>query len=64
MCERFNSGAGGYTCDGDDCNLLLWAGVGGLNKPEKRQYIYSVKEEDIITTVDDKAYCSEECYNG
>jgi len=46
MCERFNSGMGGYTCDG--CAVLLWAGHQGALNPENRIYCYTTKKEDVI----------------
>ncbi len=58
MTERFNSGAGGYTCDG--CSKLLWAGVGGLKNPSKRRFWYRETEESILVLdVWDKAYCGK-----
>ncbi len=56
MCERFNSGMGGYTCDG--CNVLLWAGHQGSTIKENRVYCYSIKEEDVIA-IDDGFYCKK-----
>lgn len=60
MSERFNSGAGGYTCD--SCHTLLWAGVSALHRPEHRMYCYNETEDSI--TIDNKgntyyAYCSK-----
>lgn len=46
MSERFNSGMGGYTCDG--CDVLLWAGHQGSIHPENRIFSYSTKKEDVI----------------
>jgi hypothetical protein len=58
MCEKFNSGLGGYICD--QCRVLLWAGRNGSAQPEKRKYIYSATAESIVA-LDGNFYCSEEC---
>lgn len=54
MCERFNSGMGGYTCDG--CAVLLWAGHQGSLIPENRNYCYSTNPEDV-TKIGNNFYC-------
>jgi len=54
MSEKFNSGYGGYTCD--QCHILLWSGIGGLEDKSRRKYIYNVKDKDVIT-VNEKAFC-------
>jgi len=58
MCEKFNSGLGGYICD--SCRKLLWAGKDGSTKPEKRKYIYTTKPEDVVQ-VGDEFFCSQAC---
>lgn len=58
MGEKYNSGMGGYTCD--YCNILLWAGFGGRDIPENRQWIY-IPTPRIIVEVEDRVYCSEDC---
>lgn len=56
MCERFNSGMGGYTCDG--CDVLLWAGHNGAQNPQNRVFCYSTKPEDVIQ-IDNCFYCKK-----
>jgi len=53
--ERFNSGAGGYTCDG--CNVLLWSGVGGGSGPSQRNYCYTPKSDKDIHQEGVGFYC-------
>ncbi len=57
MTERFNSGRGGYTCDG--CGALLWAGFNGLEKPANRGYIYGIQSEDVFIRDDGTAVCKK-----
>ena len=58
MCEKWNSGLGGYICD--TCRVLLWAGHKGSERPENRHFIYSTNEEDVVQD-GDKFFCSTEC---
>ena len=60
MSERFNSGAGGYTCD--SCHILLWAGSRGMRYPERREWRYS-ETADTVLVKDNTAYCSK-CKEG
>lgn len=58
MSEKFNSGHGGYTCDG--CSILLWSGHLGSKYPENRFYypewMLGFKIEDI-EEIDNKFFC-------
>jgi len=58
MCEKFNSGYGGYICD--HCRVLLWAGRNGSENPENRRFIYSTKPEDIVE-LGGLFFCSQAC---
>lgn len=58
MAEVFNSGMGGYTCDG--CSTLLWTGHNGLTNPDGRNYDYTGMPDCIYSTPS-YAYC-EHCW--
>lgn len=54
--QRFNSGVGGYTCDG--CSILLWSGFGGLEDESTRYYCYGATKDDVQVK-EGKAYCKD-----
>jgi hypothetical protein len=61
MGEKWNSGAGGYTCD--TCGVLLWAGHDGKDKPQYRRWWYTCVPDDIIE-FGHLAFCSKTCSRG
>lgn len=56
MSNRFNSGAGGYTCD--KCHTLLWWGCLSHDPVSKRNY-YPPHTPENTRVVEDYIFCAK-----